>query len=633
MRPEGALEHFGERGLARGLFGELVIDPNLGPPPRWGLIADPLEPRWAAVLGYDQAPSPLVSDALSQDNLAGPLSRMGPYAAGHFGDANVRGFAAWRSARGESPVPDVRAYARAHAGALFAQIPPYAPQADIDWPRASAAAQAICDDPVLADHQVFMSAANLQVFTRLYTNLRQVATRAGARLRRAREPGRRNDGHRRLRRRAREAPRHALGRGLEHDQLRPLPARLVERVGLAAPRDGGGARARRAGRAIPRQSRPPPSPRAARTRARGGQRGRRGAALEPRSARARRPRGRSRLRRLSAVPRRAPRAVRAGRSHACGGRRAALLGRDVPLRSVHPRREQHRHPAAERLLRGGARARGAARPLRRRRASPPGARRRTAARARRLALPAAGRTVAREPLRRRPRVAGALAARRRHARRARQAGRTRRAQPAARPRRAGRAARRGQGARTRRRRLASPAPGAPRPRRARARGEAPRRAARARGRPDRRRRAPGDDLGEDLAARGRHRLGALRELRLRRRNRKRSPDRAARVRLRLPAEIQATSARWLVPGEPERELELRARGGTVELTIPALRIYGVLVARPEGRRGARERAPARRPPARPREDGWSRRTRSRDPPRRRPVTPRESPGTLRRVGG
>ncbi len=179
MRPEGALEHFGERGLARGLFGELVIDPNLGPPPRWGLIADPLEPRWAAVLGYDQAPSPLVSDALSQDNLAGPLSRMGPYAAGHFGDANVRGFAAWRSARGESPVPDVRAYARAHAGALFAQIPPYAPQADINWPRASAAAQAICDDPVLADHQVFMSAANLQVFTRLYTNLRQVATRAG----------------------------------------------------------------------------------------------------------------------------------------------------------------------------------------------------------------------------------------------------------------------------------------------------------------------------------------------------------------------------------------------------------------------------------------------------------------------
>jgi hypothetical protein len=178
LLPDGAVALLGERGLARGLLGELVPDPNMRPPGR-GFIADPLEPRWAAMLGYDQAPSPLLADALSQDNLSGPFSRMGPGSVGHFGDANARGFAAWRAAHGETPVPDLRAYARAHVGALFAQIPPYAAAESFDARRAWAAAQAICDDPVLADHQVFLNAANLQVFTRLYTNLRQVATRAG----------------------------------------------------------------------------------------------------------------------------------------------------------------------------------------------------------------------------------------------------------------------------------------------------------------------------------------------------------------------------------------------------------------------------------------------------------------------
>src|SRR5262245_16730254 len=64
LRPEGALALLGERGLARGLFGELVFDPNMRAP-AWGFIADPLEPRWAAMLSYDEVASPLLGDALS----------------------------------------------------------------------------------------------------------------------------------------------------------------------------------------------------------------------------------------------------------------------------------------------------------------------------------------------------------------------------------------------------------------------------------------------------------------------------------------------------------------------------------------------------------------------------------------
>jgi hypothetical protein len=60
------------------------------------------------------------------------------------------------------------------------------------------------------------------------------------------------------------------------------------------------------------------------------------------------------------------------------------------------------------------------------------------------------------------------------------------------------------------------------------------------------------------------------------------PTAPAQVRLRLPAQIQATSARWLVPGEPDLELALHASAPTVELTLPALRVYGVLVVGPAG---------------------------------------------------
>ena len=56
----------------------------------------------------------------------------------------------------------------------------------------------------------------------------------------------------------------------------------------------------------------------------------------------------------------------------------------------------------------------------------------------------------------------------------------------------------------------------------------------------------------------------------------------ARVRLRVPADVRPETARWLVPGEPERELELRRDGRTVELELPALRVYGVLVLGPAG---------------------------------------------------
>ncbi|MFI5315071.1 MAG: beta-galactosidase trimerization domain-containing protein [Myxococcota bacterium] len=178
LRPEGALALFGERGLARGPLGELMIDPNKEPPGS-AFIADPLEPRWAAVLAYDQATTPLFGDATAQDNIGGPLWRMGPDALGHFGEAASRGFAAWRARRGESPLASIRSHLRDRHGAQLSALRPYAAPEAFSERRASDAAQSLCGDPVVADYLIFLHAANLAAWARHYTDLRQIAERAG----------------------------------------------------------------------------------------------------------------------------------------------------------------------------------------------------------------------------------------------------------------------------------------------------------------------------------------------------------------------------------------------------------------------------------------------------------------------
>jgi hypothetical protein len=180
-----ALSLFAERGLARGPYGELVRDPNHDRDAAdWrairdddAYIADPLEPRWAAVLRYDMLTSPLFADAISQDNLGMPLSRTGPSALGRFGDAAQRGFAAWRARRGAPAAPTPRAHLREQLAGPLAALSPYAPSADVR--AASGAAQALCADPLFADYQLYLHAAHLHAFARHYADLRRVAARAG----------------------------------------------------------------------------------------------------------------------------------------------------------------------------------------------------------------------------------------------------------------------------------------------------------------------------------------------------------------------------------------------------------------------------------------------------------------------
>ena len=178
LRAETAIELLGERGLARGPMGELVIDPLEGLQQR-AYLADPIEPRWAAVLAHDTATSALLGDALSQDNIGAAVGGTGPSGIARFGDAAARGFAAWRRSKGESELPPIREYLREHYATELAELRPYAPPEAFNPRRASAAARAFCEDPVLAEYEIFREAANLAAWARLYTNLRRVAKRDG----------------------------------------------------------------------------------------------------------------------------------------------------------------------------------------------------------------------------------------------------------------------------------------------------------------------------------------------------------------------------------------------------------------------------------------------------------------------
>ncbi|HTO52592.1 MAG TPA: hypothetical protein VMR50_04325 [Myxococcota bacterium] len=178
LRPETAVALFGERGLARGPMGELVIDP-IQTMSGHAYMADPIEPRWAAVLGYDQAVSPLFADAISQDNLGGAAWGTGPSSLGCYSDAAARGFAAWRARHGEPAVAPIRDYLRERWGDRLGELEPYRKPAGADFRGANALAQELCRDPVFAEFLLYRHAANIGVWRGLYTNLRRVAARAG----------------------------------------------------------------------------------------------------------------------------------------------------------------------------------------------------------------------------------------------------------------------------------------------------------------------------------------------------------------------------------------------------------------------------------------------------------------------
>ncbi|MCP4006391.1 MAG: hypothetical protein GY725_19605 [bacterium] len=193
---DAALKLFGENGIARGIGNEKVIDPHHNlrvkrwtKKQKWNAwITDNKAPRWSAVINYDWLTSPLFGDSISQDNIGGATSRIGEGARGRYDDFNSLKFRHFlttsgrlqrlKSKPGSDPF-NIRTYAATHLKDLFDKIPPYVEPEAYLYKSAREAAGRITDDPVMAEYQRFQYVSELHSFQRYYRENKLIASRSG----------------------------------------------------------------------------------------------------------------------------------------------------------------------------------------------------------------------------------------------------------------------------------------------------------------------------------------------------------------------------------------------------------------------------------------------------------------------
>jgi hypothetical protein len=170
---EGALALFGENGIARDLDGELVRSQHFD-----AYIMNAGAPRWWSVLNYDWIANSLFGDAISQDNIGAPIHRSGLGESGRFDDHDNRHFMHHLEASGRLPefrrsYRQVREYANQHLRTPFEKLPPYA-----KGPADRNAVRRISGDPVMAEYRRFRHLSHLHAFMRLYRDVKVLAERA-----------------------------------------------------------------------------------------------------------------------------------------------------------------------------------------------------------------------------------------------------------------------------------------------------------------------------------------------------------------------------------------------------------------------------------------------------------------------
>jgi len=185
---EGARELLWDNGIARDIEGKRVVCPQFNrKSPRWAARQDwdafivcNNAPRWSAVINYDWLASPLLGCAISQDNIGGPVLRVGRGACGRFCDYCNLKFMHHLRVTGRLPefrgqYKHIREYVRKDLMPLMRQLPPYA-----KWsPKNGALVARICDDPVMAEYQKFLYMSHLHNFVRYYRDMKIVAARTG----------------------------------------------------------------------------------------------------------------------------------------------------------------------------------------------------------------------------------------------------------------------------------------------------------------------------------------------------------------------------------------------------------------------------------------------------------------------
>jgi len=183
-----ALPLFRDNGIARDYNNELVMSQHYNlTVESWAKSNDfnayivcNNAPRWSAVINYDLLASPTLGFACSQDNIGGPVTRIGSGSRGRYCDFCNRKFFHYLESTGKLPefrakYQHIRDYVQDNLMDVFAKLPP-----NVKWNEFDPAIVAsICDDPVMAEYQKFLFMSHAHNLMRYYLDQKAIAEREG----------------------------------------------------------------------------------------------------------------------------------------------------------------------------------------------------------------------------------------------------------------------------------------------------------------------------------------------------------------------------------------------------------------------------------------------------------------------
>jgi hypothetical protein len=188
----GARELLWDNGIERDYNGNRVLSPEYNTSQQWwkdsigwdAYIACNNAPRWSAIINYDLIGAAALGHAISQDNIGGPTSRIGEGSHGRYCDyCNLR-FLDYLDRAGKLPefraqYKSMRDYVRETQTDVLRQLPPLG-----KWtydPQQADVIAKLCDPPVLAEYQRFVYLSQLSDWLSYYTNMKLAAHRVDGR--------------------------------------------------------------------------------------------------------------------------------------------------------------------------------------------------------------------------------------------------------------------------------------------------------------------------------------------------------------------------------------------------------------------------------------------------------------------
>jgi hypothetical protein len=187
---EGARKLLWDNGIAQDPTGQRVVSEDYNMKVKWwaeqigwdAFISCNNAPRWSGIIGYDWLTSPLLGFAISQDNIGGPVSRIGAGGHGRYCDFCNEKFFHYLALTGRLPEfrrdwRHIRDYVRANLGDVLRRLPPNVPHR---WDTAESELLArLAAPPVMSEYQKFLYLSHLHNFLRYYQDAKLLAGRLG----------------------------------------------------------------------------------------------------------------------------------------------------------------------------------------------------------------------------------------------------------------------------------------------------------------------------------------------------------------------------------------------------------------------------------------------------------------------